>query len=336
MWWLGQLEVVILETRLRVLTVDDDPIFLAVLSQMMGVLGYGQPAAASSGLEALSILQDRNNRFDCIVLDIQMPGIDGITTCQRIRQLPHHAATPIMMVTTLNGRSFVDNAFAAGATDYLTKPLDKIELGARLGMMERLVAERRRSGALEQEMSALNDLPGIGFAFEDAVPLPLNEMMIDYLALQNHLLTLGRLSLYGHQAVAFQVVGAAQTYHLLDPIEYLDYLADVGRAIVSALKRQSFMLAHAGSGEFMCILNRRQPIDVVELKQDIAIALLTLRANYDDLGIPLPTVHAGTPQTSGMLSLSSVKSILSRARIAVRGGQDTVVFSPSSGRNWSN
>lgn len=314
-----QLKVVKLATNLSFLAVDDDPVFLAVLTQMMVLLGYAEPRVASSGLEALSILQDRNNHYDCILLDIQMPGIDGITTCQRIRQLPQYSATPIMMVTTLNGRSFVDHAFAAGATDYLTKPLDKIELSARLGMMERLIAERWRSGSLERDMSSLSDIPGIGFAFDDAVPLPISDTLIDYLALENHLLTLGRLSLYGHRAVAFQVVGASAMYHQLEPIEYLDYMADVGRAIVASLKRHSFMLSHAGSGEFVCVLDRRQPIDVAEVTQDISIQLQTQRENYNDLGFLVPTVKVGTVQSSGILPFSIAEKILSRARNSVRG-----------------
>ena len=307
-----------METNLSFLAIDDDPVFLAVLAQMMVLLGYKEPSVANSGLEALSLLQDRHNHYDCILLDIQMPGIDGITTCQRIRQLPQHSATPIMMVTTLNGRSFVDHAFAAGATDYLTKPLDKIELGARLGMMERLIAERRRSGSLERDMSSLSDIPGIGFAFDDAVPLPISDMLIDYLALENHLLTIGRLSLSGYRAVAFQVVGASNIYHQLEPIEYLDYMSDVGRAIVASLKRHSFMLSHAGSGEFVCVLDRRQPIDVKEVTQDISIQLQALRENYNDLGLLVPAVKVGTVQSSGLLSFSMAKKILSRARFAVR------------------
>ena len=318
--------------NLSFLAVDDDPIFLAILSQMMVLLGYKEPKVANSGLEALSILQDRHNHYDCILLDIQMPGIDGITTCQRIRQLPQHSATPIMMVTTLNGRSFVDHAFAAGATDYLTKPLDKIELSARLGMMERLVAERWRSGSLERDMSSLSDIPGIGFDFDDAVPLPMSDMLIDYLALENHLLTLGRLSLYGLRAVAFQVVGASNIYHQLEPIEYLDYMADVSRAIVASLKRHSFMLSHAGSGEFVCVLDRRQSIDITEVAQDISIQLQTLRENYEDIGLSIPAVKVGTVQSSGILSSSMAKKILSRARISVRANAVIETAQPTFGR----
>lgn len=327
---LSQLKVVKLKTDLSFLAVDDDPVFLAVLSQMMVLLGYNEPKIASSGLDALSLLQTQKH-FDCILLDIQMPGIDGITTCQRIRQLPHHAMTPIMMVTTLNGRSFVDYAFAAGATDYLTKPLNKTELGARLGMMERLIAERQRSGSLERDMSSLSDLPGIGFAFDDAVPLPAGDFLIDYLALENHLLTLGRLRLYGQSAIAFQVASAHHMYHELEPIEYLDYMADVGRAIVASLKRHSFMLAHAGSGEFVCVFDRRQSVDVADIKQNISIQLQMLRSNYEDLGLPIPEIKVGTVESSGILSPSMAKKILSRARMAVKGIEMLELAEPSFG-----
>ena len=310
--------MVALQTEPAFLAIDDDPVFLAVLSQMMVALGYAAPTTVSSGTKAVTLLRDNSVHFDCILLDIQMPGIDGIETCRRIRQLPHHRATPIMMITTLTGRNFVDDAFAAGATDYLTKPLEKIELDARLGMMDRLVLESRRATALEQNMASLSDLPGIGFSFDDAVPLPVGAPMIDYLALQNHLLTLGRLQLNGHWAVAFKVVSASQMFYRLSRIEYLDYMAEVGRAIAIALKRQTFMLAHAGNGEFVCILNRRQPIDWQELQQTISVHLQTMRANYDDLGLPIPVVIIGTPHYAGLFSASMVKGMLERALGAVR------------------
>lgn len=325
--------MVALETKLSFLAIDDDPVFLAVLSQMMVMLGFEEPETVFSGTEALTLLQDKSVHFDCILLDIQMPGIDGIETCRRIRQLPHHRATPIMMITTLTGRSFVDDAFAAGATDYLTKPLEKIELDARLGMMDRLVMETRRAISLEQEMSSLSDLPGIGFSFHDAVPLPVGAPLIDYLGLQNHLLTLGRLQLYGHWALAFKVVDASQRFYQLNRIEYLDYMADVARAIIVGLKRQTFMLAHAGNGEFVCILNRRQPIDWQELQQNISVHLQTLRANYNDLGLPIPVVIIGTPQYAGLFSVSMVKGLLERARGAVRSPDSATTADNLASRN---
>lgn len=304
--------------NLRYLAVDDDPAFHLVLTQMMRQLGYQAPVCATSAIEALDRLADPQAHFDAILLDIQMPGMDGIEACQHIRAMPRHRETPIMMVTTLNGRTYVDQAFAVGATDYLTKPIDRIELQARLSMLDRLVKERALAKSLMYAMESMGDLPGVGFDFDDAVPLPKGDLLIDYLALQNHLLTLSRLKLHSHMAMAFQVTGASVLFYRLNRMEYLDYMADVGSAIGAALKRHGFLLAHGGSGEFICVLNRTQPIDSLEIEQEIASELMACSASYDSLGLPVPTVRAGATVHSGLFSPSAVKTMLARARASVR------------------
>ncbi|MFN4129069.1 MAG: response regulator, partial [Paracoccaceae bacterium] len=96
-----------MSANMRYLAVDDDPAFHFVLTRTMTQLGYQPPVCATSAVEALDYLSDRHQRFDAILLDIQMPGMDGIEACQHIRAMPHHQDTPIMMVTTMNGREFV-------------------------------------------------------------------------------------------------------------------------------------------------------------------------------------------------------------------------------------
>ncbi|MFN7222973.1 MAG: PleD family two-component system response regulator [Paracoccaceae bacterium] len=304
--------------NLRYLAIDDDPAFHLILTQMMVQLGYQAPVCATSAIEALDRLADPQAHFDGILLDIQMPGMDGIEACQRIRALPQHRETPIMMVTTLNGRAYVDRAFAVGATDYLTKPIDRLELQARLSMLDRFVRERTLSQSLRFAVEAMGDLPGVGFDFDDAVPLPKSDLLIDYLALQNHLLTLSRLKLHSHMAMAFQLVGASGLFYRLERMDYLDYMADVGSAISAALKRHSFLLAHAGGGEYICVLNRTQAIDSMEIEQDIASELMTYAASYDNLGLLMPAVRVGEPVHSGLFSPAAVKTMLSRARASVR------------------
>lgn len=300
------------------LAVDDDPAFLIVLTRMMQDLGYVPPDTAASGVEALARLDNPDSGIDSVLLDIQMPEMDGIETCHRIRAMARHRETPIMMVTTMKGRNFVDYAFAAGATDYLTKPLDKIELNARLGMVERLIHECRRARFLKLEMDSLANLPGLVFKFEDPVPLPHADPLIDYIALQNHLLTLNRLRLHSYAAVGFRVVNAAVIFQRVERVDYLDYMADVGDAITAAFKRHKFLLAHAGSGEFVSVVNRTQPVDRNEIEQDIAAHLLGYRRIYHDLDLPIPVISVGTPQHSGMVLSSAATRILERARGAAR------------------
>ena len=305
--------------KIRYLAVDDDPTFHLVLTQMMCQLGYEPPVCATSAAEALQRLSNPNANIDAILLDIQMPGMDGIEACQRIRAMPHHRETPIMMVTTLSGRDSVDRAFAVGATDYLTKPVHRIELQARLSMLDRLIKEHSLSRSLRFAMDSMGDLPGVGFEFEDAVALPKSDLLIDYLALQNHLLTLSRLKLHSHMSMAFHVVGAASLFYRLNRMEYLDYMADVGSAIGATLKRHTFFLAHSGSGEFVSVLNRSRPIDSSELEYDIACELAAYGSLYESLGLPLLTVRAGPTVHSGVFSTSAVSTMLTRARLLARG-----------------
>ncbi|WP_349038045.1 response regulator [Pseudotabrizicola sp. 4114] len=308
-----------MSANMRYLAVDDDPAFHFVLTKMMTQLGYQPPVCAISAVEALKYLSDPQEQFDAILLDIQMPGMDGIEACQHIRAMPHHSETPIMMVTTMNGREFVDQAFAVGATDYLTKPINRIELQARLGMLDRLVKEHANARSLQFAMESMDDVESFGFAFEDAVTLPKCGSLIDYLALENHLLTLSRLKLHAHTALAFQVVGGASLFRRLNRMEFLDCMADVGSAIAACMKRQTFLLAYAGSGEFVCILNRQHPVDMQELEQELSSELMVYDAVYDSLGLPMLEVRIGATVTSGLFSTSAVKTMLGRARASVRG-----------------
>jgi PleD family two-component response regulator len=81
-----------------------------------------------------------------------MPEIDGIEACARIRNEPRHADVPIVMVTALSDMDSLANAFVAGATDYITKPLNRVELLARVRSALRLKSELDRRKAREREL----------------------------------------------------------------------------------------------------------------------------------------------------------------------------------------
>jgi phosphoserine phosphatase RsbU/P len=87
-----------------------------------------------------------------VLLDIMMPEIDGIETCARIRNDPRYADTPIIMVTSLDDMDSLANAFVAGANDYINKPLNRIELIARVRAALKLKAELERRQAREREL----------------------------------------------------------------------------------------------------------------------------------------------------------------------------------------
>jgi two-component system response regulator MprA len=111
----------------RVLIVDDEPAVRAALDRALRLDGY-EIALAADGREALDRLAEA--RHDAVVLDVAMPGLDGLQVCRRLRDAGDR--TPVLMLTA---RDAVDDRVAgldAGADDYLVKPFALKELKARL------------------------------------------------------------------------------------------------------------------------------------------------------------------------------------------------------------
>ena len=116
--------------EVNVLAVDDDEFIRELIPMVLAQVGIQNVTLAPAADVALKIIQDNEVLFDCFLLDIQMPGMSGIELCKRIRQLPDYRLVPILMLTAVAERSFVDEAYAAGATEYLSKPIDADSLGA--------------------------------------------------------------------------------------------------------------------------------------------------------------------------------------------------------------
>jgi two-component system, OmpR family, response regulator MprA len=112
---------------MHVLVVDDEPAVRESLRRALGFERYDVDLAGD-GAEALDLILER--RYDAVVLDVAMPVMDGIETCERLRAGGDH--TPVLMLTA---RDAVDDRVAgldAGADDYLVKPFALKELSARL------------------------------------------------------------------------------------------------------------------------------------------------------------------------------------------------------------
>jgi PleD family two-component response regulator len=119
--------------------------------------GYSDIVTAESGWQALKLLDvgratEQAPAVDLMLLDIVMPEMDGIEACARIRNDQRYADLPILMVTSLDDMDSLSNAFVAGATDYITKPVNRIELVARVRAALRLKQELDRRLAREREL----------------------------------------------------------------------------------------------------------------------------------------------------------------------------------------
>lgn len=135
-----------------ILLVDDDPGNLELGAELVAAEGY-KPITAPDGEQAIRAVQDY--RPDLAILDIVMPKMNGIELCRRIKTNPLSYAMPVIMVTALTSIEEKLKAIRAGADDFLTKPFDRIELGARLRSLLRLKAIHDR---LESSLATLREM----------------------------------------------------------------------------------------------------------------------------------------------------------------------------------
>lgn len=115
-----------------VLIVDDEPVNLQVLANHLSLYGYRVEKAAS-GVEAAERI-GRGEKFDLILLDVMMPRMSGYELCQIVRDKYPASELPIVLLTAKNQTSDLVVGFESGANDYLTKPVNKQELMARVKM----------------------------------------------------------------------------------------------------------------------------------------------------------------------------------------------------------
>jgi DNA-binding response OmpR family regulator len=119
----------------RVLLVDDEEVNLDLMEQLVAAEGY-EVLRASDGETALEIV--KTARPDVIFLDIVMPQMNGLEVLRKIKTSPFSYAIPVVMVTAIAASEERIKSINAGADDFITKPFDRTELGARLKSLMRL------------------------------------------------------------------------------------------------------------------------------------------------------------------------------------------------------
>lgn len=114
----------------RVLVIDDEDDVRMIVRFALEADGRFSVQEARNGADGLYLAQ--TEQPDLVLLDAMMPGLDGYEVCRRMRTDPRLASTPIIFLTAKTQGYERREGLAAGATDYLTKPFDPLELGDRL------------------------------------------------------------------------------------------------------------------------------------------------------------------------------------------------------------
>jgi len=251
----------------KILIVDDSEEIRALFRTYLKRAGYSNILLANSADQAYQLLhcsEDKDNVLpespvvDLILMDIIMPGITGVEACHKIKTIECYKDTPIIMVSAAADISLLGEAFSKGASDYIKKPIRKIELLARIAVALKLQQEMAYRNAWEKELIKLTDqlkeaneklnrlsmtdaLTGIANRrlFDDKIkhewkcarrsqqPLSLIMIDIDHFKIYN--------DNFGHQAGD-------------------DCLKQVATALKSALRRPTDFVARYGGEEFSAII----------------------------------------------------------------------------------
>jgi PAS domain S-box-containing protein len=160
-----------------ILVVDDQPQNIELLEAHLVPQGY-EIVKAANGEEALGKLS--GNQIDLILLDVMMPGMDGFEVTRRVRQDNIHRLLPIILVTALRETEDRVKGIEAGCDDFISKPVDKMELLARVRSLLKVKAYNdlmsNYQKELESEVTRRTEELKRAFIFQqrliDALPLP--------------------------------------------------------------------------------------------------------------------------------------------------------------------
>lgn len=269
---------------MHLLVVDDDPNILEILETFIHSVTDHTVMTASSVENALKLLeQPEATPIDCFLLDIQMPEKSGIDLCRILRDMPDHKYTPILMLTAMSDKTYIDQAFFAGASDYITKPFDIVQLRGRIGLIDTIVTGRKK----QLEVSSLVDSDLVFGA--RTKPLALREPfsihdvdgVIDYFALENYVSALSRKELFVSAVLAFSIRGIEDLYENASQSEYEHLITGVSEAVASCLDRHQFLVSYAGSGVFVCIVEGDWQAEPKKLMDRVNLTLNLMELSYD-------------------------------------------------------
>ncbi len=119
---------------MKILLTDDSKIMRKILRHTLSKIGFQDLECfeAGDGVEALMVLEQNNYKFDLMILDMNMDGMNGIDTLKQLRSNPKSAELPVLVCSSVNDRVQVVESINSGASDYIVKPFLRDELKEKI------------------------------------------------------------------------------------------------------------------------------------------------------------------------------------------------------------
>lgn len=315
---------------MRILAVDDDQSILELLSEFLTAFGYTDVETAVSGKDALDIIAVQEQPFDCLLVDIQMPEMNGISLCGRVRTMEDYQNVPIIMLTAMLQKKYIDEAFTAGATDYVTKPFDFTELKERLADAQRLAHERQAAIAamtgFEETRSDVTEHPG----FKLSEPLRIDGLIgfVGYSEFENYVLQMSRARLFSSSVVGVKINDIDRIFAATSPAIFRRMIMISAKVISECIQGTGNLVSYRGSGVFLVIHDGKNRPDGATFKAQLDHGFLTIQpADMSDLSVKY---HVGEDVQLRSITKSAAIFSLNVAVESVenknQSGKELVVF----------
>lgn len=234
---------------MKILVVDDDPFIRAIMKKTLTLSGYSDVTFTASAEEAVQVIAETSPPFECMFLDMKMPEADGDELCQWVRRMPEYQETPIVMVTALGKKADIDRAFAAGASDYVTKPLDLAEFNARVDRIKRCL-DKGNNFSRKAPSAGPGKTGSDRTDFSKPMLVGRIPSEIKLGAMENYLKQLSQVGIRDMDAFSFAIRDAAKLHFLCSRELFVTILQATGMVISKHLPKTQHFLAFAGQGTF--------------------------------------------------------------------------------------
>ncbi|MBQ0803850.1 response regulator [uncultured Sulfitobacter sp.] len=299
---------------MKILVVDDDPFIHELFPEIFGLADLTDVHSASGGFEALDIIAAQGKPFDCFVLDVDMPKMNGIELCQRIRALPGYDKKPILMLTARTDPISIENAFASGANDYISKPFNLKDIYNRIRVAERLSEASKTVVSVNALDVGAKDAAGVhDFELCEKLHLAHVDRLILSFSLGNYLTQLDRKALKGCKVFCVSLDDAQHLYQHSAASDFTTLLTDLGESIISTVDCPHLLMSYEGNGQFICVSRDTQLADWEVLEAGIQLSLEDTSYGLTMMGNTPITISVGTPIAPNANRTQRVKNTFTRA-----------------------